>query len=141
MPSTSCGPPWSPCAAPLAPTGVWVDAPMRPELPCASVTVVGGDRLVPAISAASILAKVARDAEMVGLDDHRYPGYGLARHKGYATLAHHAALLLLGPSPIHHRSFAPVSVALQLSLAYAAWITSPKRLRQKANTWPRRPDP
>jgi ribonuclease HII len=77
---------------------------------------VGGDRLVPAISAASILAKVSRDAAMVGLDN-RYPGYGLARQKGYATLAHHAALLRLGPSPIHRRSFAPVSAELRASLA------------------------
>jgi ribonuclease HII len=120
-------------ALPMAPAGVWVDGPMRPVLSCASVTVVGGDRLVPAISAASILAKVARDAEMIGLDV-RYPGYGLARHKGYATPAHHAALLRLGPSPIHRRSFAPVSVALQLSLAYSAGIASSKRLRRKANT-------
>jgi ribonuclease HII len=99
----------------LFPAGVWVDGPIRPDLPCAAVAVVGGDRLVPAISAASILAKVARDAEMIELDAC-YPGYGLVRHKGYPTLAHRAALKRLGPSPIHRRSFAPVANALRAAL-------------------------
>ena len=60
-----------------------------------------------AISAASILAKVARDREMIALDA-RYPGYGFARHKGYGTREHLEALKRLGPSPVHRRSFAPV---------------------------------
>lgn len=88
-----------------------VDGNRCPELPCAVLALVGGDRRVAAISAASILAKVARDAEMVALDA-RYPGYGLAGHKGYPTAAHRAALQRLGPLPIHRRSFAPVRQAL-----------------------------
>lgn len=67
----------------------------------------GGDRLCPAISAASIIAKVHRDQLMEDLDQH-YPGYGFARHKGYPTPQHRSALATLGPSPVHRRSFAPV---------------------------------
>ena len=69
--------------------------------------MVRGDASVPCISAASIVAKVTRDREMVALDTV-YPGYGLARHKGYPTQAHLAALEALGVSRIHRRSFAPV---------------------------------
>ena len=74
--------------------------------------VIGGDARVPAISAASILAKVARDREMVALDA-QFPGYGFARHKGYGTAVHMAALVRLGPTPQHRRSFAPVAAALR----------------------------
>ncbi len=84
-----------------------VDGNRCPELPCSAEAIVGGDAKVPAISAASILAKVARDREMVALDA-RYPGYGLARHKGYPTKAHLIALAEQGVSEIHRRSFAPV---------------------------------
>ena len=73
--------------------------------------VVKGDRLVPAISAASILAKTARDAEMAELD-LRFPGYGFARHKGYPTPEHLAALRSLGPCEIHRRTFGPVRDAI-----------------------------
>lgn len=73
-------------------------------------TVVGGDRSCGAIGAASILAKVCRDAEMVALDT-RFPGYGFARHKGYPTAAHREALSRLGPCAAHRRSFAPVQAA------------------------------
>jgi ribonuclease HII len=73
--------------------------------------VVRGDRLVPAISAASILAKTARDEEMTRLD-LRFPGYGFARHKGYPTPEHLAALRALGPCEIHRRSFGPVREAI-----------------------------
>jgi ribonuclease HII len=77
------------------------------ELPCSARAIVGGDALEPAISAASILAKVSRDRLLERLDrDH--PGYGFARHKGYSTPEHLAALRRLGPCPIHRRSFAPV---------------------------------
>ena len=69
--------------------------------------MVKGDDLVPPISAASIIAKVSRDNEMVELDS-RYPGYGLAQHKGYPSKAHLAALQTLGATPIHRRSYAPV---------------------------------
>lgn len=84
-----------------------IDGNRCPELPCASQAVIKGDSRVAAISAASILAKVARDEEMIILDA-RYPGYGLARHKGYPSKAHLAALETLGVTPIHRRSYAPV---------------------------------
>ena len=84
-----------------------VDGNQGPRLECRVTTVVGGDRLIPAISAASILAKVVRDAEMTALDAI-YPGYGFAKHKGYPTPAHIRALAELGPCPQHRRSFAPV---------------------------------
>ena len=93
----------------LAPAAKYalVDGNRLPDLPCRAEAVVRGDSLVPAISAASILAKVARDREMVALD-RRFPGYGLAQHKGYPTRAHILALEALGPSIIHRRSFGPV---------------------------------
>jgi ribonuclease HII len=83
--------------------------PRVAELPftCSAEAIVAGDALVPAISAASILAKTTRDALMLELDK-QYPGYGFAIHKGYGTAAHLQALRTLGPSPIHRRSFAPV---------------------------------
>jgi ribonuclease HII len=77
------------------------------DLPCPGRAIVGGDALEPAISAASILAKVSRDRLMVALDG-AHPGYGFAVHKGYPTPAHLAALRQLGPCPQHRRSFAPV---------------------------------
>lgn len=89
------------------PTAAMVDGNQSPRLECRVITVVGGDRLIPAISAASILAKVVRDAEMTALEA-RYPGYGFAKHKGYPTPAHIRALEELGPCPQHRRSFAPV---------------------------------
>jgi ribonuclease HII len=84
-----------------------VDGKHAPQLACSVDTVIGGDALVEAISAASIIAKVARDREMVEWDK-RYPGYGLARHKGYPTKQHLEGLQNLGVTPIHRRSFAPV---------------------------------
>jgi ribonuclease HII len=74
---------------------------------CTAEAVVRADATVPAVSAASILAKCARD-EYMCLLDVRYPGYGFARHKGYPTADHVAALRRLGPSPVHRLSFAPV---------------------------------
>ena len=94
-----------------APERVLVDGNRCPDLPCPARAVVRGDAGVAAIGAASILAKVARDREMVEMDRH-YPGYGFARHKGYGTRAHREALFRLGPSPIHRCSFAPVKSAL-----------------------------
>ena len=96
----------------LRPTDIMIDGNIAPHLAdlfgdCKIGTLVGGDDLVPAISAASILAKVWRDALMTELDQ-QYPGFGLAQHKGYTTVEHLAALARLGPSPIHRRSFAPV---------------------------------
>ncbi len=84
-----------------------VDGNQDPRLSCPVRTIVGGDGLEPAIAAASILAKVARDRELLALDAV-YPGYGFARHKGYPTKIHLQALAELGPTPEHRRSFGPV---------------------------------
>jgi ribonuclease HII len=96
----------------VQPRHVIVDGNRCPDLgglgfECTAEAVVKGDVLVPSVSAASILAKVARDDYMRALDG-RYPGYGFAQHKGYPTAAHIAALRRLGPSAVHRRSFAPV---------------------------------
>jgi ribonuclease HII len=80
---------------------------LPPGLSCAARAIVDGDATERAISAASILAKVARDCIMCDLDA-QYPGYGFARHKGYSTPEHFAALQALGPCVLHRRSFAPV---------------------------------
>jgi len=90
-----------------APAHALVDGNRLPRLACSARAVVGGDASEPCISAASIVAKVVRDREMIELDA-RYPGYGLARHKGYPTRVHLQALQTLGVSPIHRRSFGPV---------------------------------
>ena len=91
----------------IAPEYAVVDGNRLPKLPCPALAIIKGDQTVPAISAASIIAKVARDSEMILLDTH-YPGYGLALHKGYPTKAHVLALDVLGVSAIHRRSFGPV---------------------------------
>jgi ribonuclease HII len=98
----------------LAPAAdyVLVDGRRIPELPLPQTALVGGDARDGSIAAASVVAKVHRDALMVELDA-RFPGYGFAEHKGYATRAHLYALQRRGPTPLHRRSFAPVS---QLSL-------------------------
>lgn len=84
-----------------------IDGNRCPDLPCAAEAIIKGDATVAAISAASILAKVARDREMVEFEE-QYPGYGFDRHKGYPTKAHLSALARLGVTPIHRRSFGPV---------------------------------
>lgn len=89
-----------------------IDGNHCPKLQVPSAAVVKGDSQVPAIAAASILAKVSRDREMHQLDQ-LYPGYGIAGHKGYPTPVHLEALRRLGPTPIHRRSFAPVRVLLE----------------------------
>ena len=89
------------------PEYVLVDGNRLPRWSYASEPVVKGDDRVPAIAAASILAKVQRDGELVALEE-RYPGYGFAAHKGYPTAAHLRALRELGVTPVHRRSFAPV---------------------------------
>jgi ribonuclease HII len=96
-------------------TEVLIDGTHCPELPWRSRALVRGDSLIPEISAASILAKTARDEAMVELD-RRYPLYGFARHKGYPTREHFAALSRHGPTPEHRRSFAPVRAALAVRL-------------------------
>ena len=89
-----------------------VDGNRCPQLQVPSAAVVKGDSKVPAIAAASILAKVSRDREMRELD-LLYPGYGIAGHKGYPTPEHLEALQRLGPVAIHRRSFAPVRRLLE----------------------------
>jgi len=97
-----------------APSLVLVDGEAIPQLDHAQEAVIGGDRRSLAIAAASVVAKVHRDALMCAFDA-RYPGYGFAANKGYATAEHLAALRTLGPSPIHRHSFAPVRLAAQPS--------------------------
>lgn len=97
----------------IAAQAVVVDGNKVTDFGLPAEAVVGGDARVPAISAASILAKVARDREMVALDG-QFPGYGFARHKGYGTAAHLTALARLGACPQHRRSFAPVARQLTL---------------------------
>lgn len=99
----------------MAPQHVLVDGNRTPRLACAATAVVKGDARVAVISAASILAKVARDAEMTALHE-RYPQYGFYQHKGYPTAAHVEALRVHGPIPEHRRSFAPVREALMARL-------------------------
>ncbi|ALN80052.1 ribonuclease HII family protein [Lysobacter antibioticus] len=97
----------------LAPVAdlVRVDGNHLPQgLPCRGEALIGGDATEPAIMAASILAKVARDRMMRSLHQ-RYPQYGFDQHKGYSTAAHLAALSAHGPCPHHRRSFAPVRTA------------------------------
>jgi ribonuclease HII len=94
-----------------APQHALVDGNKAPELPCTAEAIIQGDVTEPCISAASIIAKVTRDREMVELDG-RYPGYGFARHKGYPTKMHQQALQTLGATPIHRRSYAPVKRCL-----------------------------
>jgi ribonuclease HII len=95
----------------LRPDEAWIDGDRCPALPCRARAVVGGDRSVPQISAASILAKTERDAEMLRLHA-QFPGYALDRHKGYPTPEHLALLTRYGASIIHRRSFAPVRKVL-----------------------------
>jgi ribonuclease HII len=99
-------------ALPFVPDRTRVDGNHAPDLACDCETVVGGDRLIAEISAASILAKVARDAEMA-LCEALYPGYGFAAHKGYATAEHLFRLRARGPCPAHRLSFAPVRACME----------------------------
>lgn len=93
------------------PVYVLVDGNRLPRWEYAAEPVVKGDDRVPAIAAASILAKVQRDGELVELE-RQYPGYGFAAHKGYPTAAHLEALQTLGVTPVHRRSFGPVRALL-----------------------------
>ncbi len=97
----------------INPDFVLVDARKIPDLPMPQRGIVRGDSLSASIAAASVLAKTARDAMMLELDQ-QFPGYGLAGHKGYSTPEHFTALKKLGASPIHRRSFRPVREALGL---------------------------
>jgi ribonuclease HII len=91
----------------IQPLEALVDGDHCPDLGCRAYAIIKGDRDVPAISAASIIAKTTRDAMLVTLD-REYPMYGFARHKGYGTPEHLAALDMHGPCPHHRKSFAPV---------------------------------
>ncbi len=90
---------------------VQVDGNQRPRISLPCEAIVKGDSKVQAISAASILAKTARDAELYKLDQ-LYPAYGFAKHKGYPTAAHMALLKQHGISPVHRRSYAPVKALI-----------------------------
>lgn len=95
----------------VTPDHVLVDGIYVPKIAMSAEAIIKGDQKIPAISAASIIAKVTRDREMVEMDKI-YPGYGLAKHKGYPTKVHMEQLKVLGVTPIHRRSFAPVSKVL-----------------------------
>lgn len=96
----------------IVPAHALIDGNRVPAgLPCSAEAIVKGDAKEPAISAASILAKTYRDAQLLELD-RLYPQYGFARHMGYPTAAHLEALQLHGPSPVHRRSFGPVAQSL-----------------------------
>ncbi|RZI31294.1 ribonuclease HII [Pseudomonas orientalis] len=97
----------------ITPRLAMIDGNRCPKLVMRAEAVVQGDSKVPAIAAASILAKVSRDREMAAFD-LVYPGYGMGGHKGYPTPVHLEALARLGPTPIHRRSFAPVRQAYEL---------------------------
>lgn len=92
----------------IFPNLILVDGNQSPKVTCEVKTIIGGDLLEPAISAASILAKVSRDREMILLSQ-KFPEYGFEKHKGYSTEAHMNALEKFGPCEIHRRSFAPVA--------------------------------
>ncbi len=92
----------------VVPGEAWIDGNRCPALACATRAIIKGDRDVAVISAASILAKTARDAMLIALDG-TYPAYGFGRNKGYGTAEHLAALARYGPCPVHRRSFAPVA--------------------------------
>ena len=92
---------------PVQPLSVLVDGNDPPVLACSCESIIGGDALVASIAAASIVAKVTRDAMMARLCQ-RYPAYGFSAHAGYGTPQHRAALHAHGPCPEHRYSFAPV---------------------------------
>ena len=95
----------------IAPGEAWIDGNRCPELACTMRAIVKGDRDVAVISAASILAKTARDAMLDQLDG-QFPAYGFAHNRGYGTPEHLAALARHGPCSAHRRSFAPVAQAV-----------------------------
>ena len=98
-----------------APHRALIDGNRAPPLSCEVTTVVGGDALIASISAASVLAKVYRDRLMLSMHS-LYPDYGFDRHKGYPTAHHLERLKVLGPCPIHRKSFAPVRTAIELNI-------------------------
>jgi ribonuclease HII len=116
----------------VKPEEAWIDGNACPQnLGCASKAFVDGDALHKPISAASILAKTARDAEMTGLHE-RYPSYGFDRHKGYGTADHLEALGRFGPCDIHRRSFYAVGVFFQQNLFADRWSAMAEALRVRS---------
>ena len=95
----------------ISPQSVLVDGKFTPDLAMPARAIVGGDASEACIAAASIIAKVTRDRQMMELEA-RFPGYGFAAHKGYGTKAHLAALARLGATPEHRRSYAPVRAVM-----------------------------
>jgi len=113
----------------MRPEEAWIDGNQCPrELPCPAKAFVDGDARHKPISAASILAKTARDAEMRALHG-RYPAYGFDQHKGYATAEHLDALGRAGPCEIHRRSFYPIGVFYEKDLFSDAWAKLPEQTR------------
>ena len=117
---------------PVAPQEAWIDGQHCPELPCPARAFVDGDATHRMISAASILAKTERDAEMARLHE-RFPQYGFDRHKGYSTPEHLDRLGRLGPCELHRKSFYPVGV-FQKDLFAQAWsgMAEERRVRTHA---------
>jgi ribonuclease HII len=116
----------------VKPQEAWVDGNFcPPELGCAARAIVDGDATHKPISAASILAKTARDAEMIMLHA-RYPRYGFGKHKGYGTAEHLEALGRFGPCEIHRRSFYAVGVFFQKDLFVDSWNTMAEPLRVRS---------
>jgi ribonuclease HII len=112
----------------IQPHEALIDGQMCPDLPCLARAIVDGDATHKPISAASILAKTARDAEMCALHD-RFPQYGFDQHKGYATAEHLEAVGRIGPCEIHRRSFYAVGVFFQGNLFGSTWETMAESLR------------
>jgi hypothetical protein len=112
----------------IKPDEAWIDGTMCPDLACAAKAFVDGDAKHKPISAASILAKTARDAEMAALHD-RFPQYGFDQHKGYATGEHLEAVGRFGPCEIHRRTFHSVGVFFQPTLFASAWEGMAESLR------------
>jgi len=98
----------------IKPHQVLIDGNRCPQLDCPAQAIIKGDQTESCISAASIIAKVVRDEEMIEMD-RKYPGYGFAEHKGYPTRRHIESLGKIGVSPIHRRSFSPVQRYLNVS--------------------------
>ena len=115
----------------IKPDEAWIDGNMCPDLACTAKAFVDGDARHKPISAASILAKTARDAEMCALHD-RYPQYGFDQHKGYATAEHLEAVGRLGPCEIHRRSFYAVGVFFQGNLFAQSWEGMAESLRTRS---------
>lgn len=91
----------------IVPDAIQVDGIHHPKVAMPCEAIIGGDAIIPAISVASIIAKVTRDREMMHWDKI-YPGYGFAQHKGYPTAAHVDRVTALGITPIHRKTFAPI---------------------------------